>query len=212
MALTYNNEARMTQIRLQFSSTTPPGAITSLRLLALVAVHGVHDATRSHARELFSRHARPAVRLAVAEHYGVRAARGAFETVVDGAIDRLRNAGGLEVGVASDAALWQVIRAAVWPMTVTDNQPELRVPLVSGRTGVLHNVGADEVTALLRLVRPVLGSEDFIALWIAARGPALPDVVAHERAHRHFEKALLQWALERPAMRGYADHVATLVA
>ncbi len=172
LALTYSNEARMTHIRLQFSPTTPPGAITALRLLALVAVHGVHDAIRSHARELFSRHARPAIRLAVAEHYGARAARGAYEPVVDRAIDRLRNAGGLEVGVASDAALWQVIRAAVWPMTVTEDQPELRVPLVIGRTGVLHNVGADEVTALLRLVRPVLGSEDFIALWIAARGPA----------------------------------------
>ncbi|MCA2984931.1 MAG: hypothetical protein INH04_14375 [Gemmatimonas sp.] len=97
-------------------------------------------------------------------------------------------------------------------MTVTNNQPELRVPRASGRTGVLHHIGADEVTSLLRLVRPVLGSDDFIALWIAARGPALPDVVAHERAHRQFECALLQWALERPALRGYADHVATLVA
>lgn len=202
----------MTHIRLQFSPTTPPGAITALRLLALVAVHGVHGATRSHAHELFSRHARPAVRLAVAEHYGVRAARGGFEPVVDRAIDRLRNAGGLEIGVESDAALWQVIRAAVWPMTLTDSQPERRVPGATRRTGVLHNIGADEVTALLRLVRPVLGSEDFIALWIAARGPALPDVVAQERAHRQFERALLQWAIERPALRGFADHVATLVA
>ncbi len=202
----------MTNTRLQVSPTTPPVAIPALRLLALVAVHGTHGATRNHARVLFARHAQPTIRLAAAEHYGLRAARGAFEHLVNRATDRLVNNGGLEVGVASDASLWQVIRAAVWPMTITDYQPELRVPRVSGRTGVLHNVGADEVTALLRLVRPVLGSEDFIALWIAARGPALPDVVAHERAHRQFERALLQWALERPAMRGYADHVARLVA
>lgn len=202
----------MTHIRLQFSPTTPPDAITALRLLALVAVHGVHGATRNHARALFARHARPTIRLAATEHYGLRAACGSFEHVVNRATDRLVNSGGLDVGVTSDAALWQVIQAAVWPVTATDSEPERRVPRASGRTGVLHNIGADEVTALLRLVRPVLGSEDFIALWIAARVPALPDVAAHERAHRQFERALLQWALERPAMREYADQVATRVA
>jgi hypothetical protein len=169
-----------------------------------------HGNIRERARALFAHYVRRAIRLAVTQHDGVRAARCAYEHVVNCALDFLINHGGL--GVESDDALWRVIRVAVWPRTGSDPQPERSRALASCHTGVLHNIGGDEATALLRLLRPTLGSADFVALWNATRGPATTDVVADELSHAQLERALQQWAMQMPALRGFADHTATLVA